>query len=169
MCRRACNKPLNPHLFFCAALPSNSPTHRSIWRSERQGDDSTCLVRSEFEGPATETRERQEQYNLDSPAQRSMKTYTESRKKRARFYSSFWFWFTRPAQGRRACLRMLGDKRKLAQSSPQSAMVTGSAGLSMAPVLVPSMVCTMSKPSTTWPNTVCLPSSQGVGTVQMKN
>mmetsp|Transcript_10871 Transcript_10871/g.22629 ORF Transcript_10871/g.22629 Transcript_10871/m.22629 type:complete len:367 (+) Transcript_10871:69-1169(+) len=57
-------------------------------------------------------------------------------------------------------------ERRPFYNSPQSAMTTGSAGLSMAAVLEFSMVCTTSKPSTTCPKTVCLPSSQGVGTAK---
>ena len=48
-------------------------------------------------------------------------------------------------------------------------MRTGSSGASFFPVLLLSIAWTTSAPLTTRPKTVCLPSSQGVGTVVMKN
>ncbi|KAI9908743.1 hypothetical protein PsorP6_003607 [Peronosclerospora sorghi] len=48
-------------------------------------------------------------------------------------------------------------------------MTTGTTGLSLFSVSSSSTRFTISKPSTTLPNTTCLPSRCGVGTVVMKN
>jgi hypothetical protein len=59
----------------------------------------------------------------------------------------------------------------LAYISPHWAMATSISGTSLPrrPVLVASIILTMSIPSTTFPNTTCLLSRNGVGTVVMKN
>ena len=59
--------------------------------------------------------------------------------------------------------------RAAAYASPQSAMTTASSGRSPRSQRLPSILLTSSMPSSTQPNTTCLPSSQGVTTVVMKN
>ena len=56
-----------------------------------------------------------------------------------------------------------------AYASPQLAITTGLVGRSLRSQGPRSMVLTSSMPSSTWPNTTCLPSSHGVATVVMKN
>lgn len=60
-------------------------------------------------------------------------------------------------------------ERQAPHSSPAARMTTGWRGRSPRPVGVASIFFTTSKPSSTVPNTTCRPSSQGVGTVVMKN
>ena len=55
------------------------------------------------------------------------------------------------------------------RKTPQSAIMTGWRGLSLPSVGVFSTVRTTFVPSRTLPKTTCLPSSQGVWTVVMKN
>lgn len=57
----------------------------------------------------------------------------------------------------------------LYSTTPHLAIRTSALGLSIGPTSLFSILLTTSAPSSTFPKMTCLPSSQGVGTVVMKN